>query len=107
MVVASKSKGPQKSFGSKCLFFLALALFLDFNDFYAVIGAAIGAHVVRHVRLVALRARHELPGLERQVAAPAIAAPLLNLSLRKSTHWKNSFHVNRFASEARRPCLIT
>jgi hypothetical protein len=80
------------------LFFLALGLFLDFHDLDAVVRAAIGADVVRHVRFVALWARHELPGLERQVATPAIAAALLNLSFRKSTHWENSFQINRFAS---------
>jgi hypothetical protein len=50
------------------------------------------------MRFVALWARHKLLGLECQVAAPAIAPALLNLSLRKSTHWENSFRINRFAS---------
>jgi hypothetical protein len=80
------------------LFLLALGLFLDLDHLNAVVRAAVRANVVRQMRLFALRARHKLPGLERQVATAAIAAALLNLSLWKSAHRTNSFQINRFAS---------
>jgi hypothetical protein len=49
--------------------------------------------MMRQVEFFALRAHHELPGLERQVAAAAIAGTLLNLSLRKSTHWEKLLSI--------------
>ena len=48
---------------------------------------------MRQVEFLALRAHHELPGLERQVAAAAVAGTLLNLSLRKSTHWEKLLSI--------------
>ena len=50
---------------------------------------------MRQVEFLALRAHHELPGLERQVAAATIAGTLLDFSLRKSTHWKKLLSIHR------------
>ncbi len=73
---------------SSSLFFLALGFVFDFDDLNAVVRAAGEADVMRQAKFLALRAHHELLRLERQMAAPAIAGALLDLSFRKSTHWE-------------------
>jgi len=75
------AKAGEPSQGSS-LFFLALGFIFDGDDFNAVVRAAGGADVMRQVEFLALRAHYELPGLERQMTAPAIAGALLDLSFR-------------------------
>ena len=52
---------------------LFIALFCCFDDLFAVIVATFRAYVMRHFRLVALRAGYEARGLEFPVSAALIA----------------------------------
>ena len=49
---------------------------LDGEDLFTLIVSAIGAHVVRQARLVAIRAGDEVGGCQREMAAPAIPSSL-------------------------------
>ena len=49
---------------------------LDSEYLFAFIVSAIGAHVMRQARLVAIRAGNQMGGLQRQMTAPAIPSSL-------------------------------